>query len=92
MFCKDKILNAFEVVKQLVDRDTEIRKTIPTLFIPLMRVLLIKMENAFMPGLSSITWTSMKIPEFCENVTETLNYIEMFVKEVGTITSMYMAD
>lgn len=50
------------------------------------------MENAFMPGLSSITWTSMKIPEFCENVTETLNYIEMFVKEVSTVTIYCRAD
>lgn len=82
VFCKDKILNAYEVVRQLIERNNEIRKGIPTLFIPLMRVQLIKMENAFMPGLSSITWTSMKIPQFCEDVTNVLNYIELFVKEV----------
>lgn len=35
-----------------------------------------------MPALSSITWTSMKISQFCMDVTEALNYIEMFVKEV----------
>lgn len=35
-----------------------------------------------MPGFSTITWTSMKIPDFCEQVTNVLNYIEMFVKEV----------
>lgn len=82
VFCKDKLLNAYETVKHLVNRNNTIRKNIPSLFIPLMRVQLLKMENVFMPGLSTITWTSMKIPEFCEDVENVLNYIEVFVKEV----------
>ncbi|KAI4469354.1 dynein heavy chain family protein [Holotrichia oblita] len=40
------------------------------------------MENVFMAGFSAITWTSMKIPEFCDNITKCLDDIEMFVKEV----------
>lgn len=91
VFCKDKILHAFEVIKQLVERNNEIRRGIPSLFIPLMKPLLLKMENAFMPAMSSITWTSMKIPQFCVDVTEVLNYIEMFVKEVGIDFSNFMA-
>lgn len=82
VFCKDKILNSYEVVATLIARNDEIRQNIPKIFIPLMRSQLIKMENAFMPGFSSITWTSMKIPEFCEEVTTILDYIEVFAKEV----------
>lgn len=84
VFCKAKLLNAHEIVKELVVRNNHIRKNIPSLFIPLMRVHLLKMENVFMPGLSTITWTSMKIPQFCEDVENALNYVEMFVKEVST--------
>lgn len=82
IFCKDKIYNAYAVVTSLIDRNDEIRQNIPKIFIPLMRSQLIKMENAFMPAFSNITWTSMKIPEFCEEVTQVLDYIEVFVKEV----------
>ncbi|KAG5868053.1 hypothetical protein JTB14_022256 [Gonioctena quinquepunctata] len=82
VFCKEKLLNSYEVVKALVQRNDTIRSNIPTLFLPMMRPQLLKMENAFMEGFSTITWTSMRIPEFCTEVTSVLDYIEMFVKEV----------
>lgn len=82
VFCKEKLLNSYEIIKALIERNDLIRMNIPPLFLPMMRPQLIKMENAFMPGFSTITWTSMKIPEFCEDVTKVLDYIEMFVKEV----------
>lgn len=82
MFCKEKIYNSFEIVKALIERNNTIRGNIPPLFVPLIRSILIKMEDAFRPALSVITWTSTKIPEFCEEVTATLDNIEMFVKEV----------
>ncbi|CAG9764101.1 unnamed protein product [Ceutorhynchus assimilis] len=82
VFCKEKLLKSREVVKALIERNDKIRSTIPPLFLPMMRVQLLKMENAFMPGFSTITWTSTKIPEFCREVTAVLDYIEMFVKEV----------
>lgn len=82
VFCKEKLLNSYEIVKDLIERNDAIRKNIPTLFLPMMRPQLIKMENVFMPGFSTMTWTSMKIPEFCQEVTNVLDYIEMFVKEV----------
>lgn len=63
-------------------RNDLIRSTIPPLFIPLIRMHLIKMEDAFRPGFSVITWTSTKIPDYCEKVTKLLDYIEMFIKEV----------
>ncbi|XP_030752815.1 dynein heavy chain 8, axonemal [Sitophilus oryzae] len=82
VFCKDKLLDSYEMVKALIARNDKIRSTIPPLFLPMMKMQMIKMENAFMPGFSTITWTSLKIPEFCKEVTDVLDYIEMFVKEV----------
>lgn len=89
VFCKDKLLNSFEVITALIERNDAIRTTIPKLFIPLMRCQLLKMENAFMPGFSAITWTSMKIPEFCAEITKTLDYMEMFVKEVNIFYTFF---
>lgn len=87
VFCKDKILYAHELLKYLIERNDTIRQTIPKLFIPLMGTLLLKMENAFMPGFSTITWTSLKIPEFCDEITDVLDYIQVFVKDVRCYTT-----
>lgn len=89
VFCKYKILYANELLKYLIERNDIIRRTIPKLFIPLMSTLLLKMENAFMPGFSKITWTSLKIPEFCDEITDVLDYIEVFVKDVRCYTYTY---
>ncbi|XP_044745141.1 dynein axonemal heavy chain 8-like [Coccinella septempunctata] len=82
VFCRDKMLHSLQVTKQLVERNDTIRSYIPCLFIPLMRTLLIKLENAFEPAFSTLTWTSLSIPEFCEEVNTILEYFEIFVKEV----------
>ncbi|XP_017775151.1 PREDICTED: dynein heavy chain 8, axonemal [Nicrophorus vespilloides] len=85
VFCRDKILKSYEMMTALIKRHDFIRLTIPKLFFPLLKLILIKMENIFMPGFSSITWTSMKIPQFCKEVGEFLDYIEVFVKEASDI-------
>ncbi|KAK4886462.1 hypothetical protein RN001_002733 [Aquatica leii] len=82
VFCKDKIMHSWEVVKQLVDRNNKMRNSMPQLFVPLLKPQLLKMQVAFTPGLSTITWTSMKIPDYCKDVTDTLDGVDMFVKEV----------
>lgn len=47
-----------------------------------MRPKLLELENIFMPGLSTITWTSMKIPEFCQTVDNVLEKVQLFIKGV----------
>lgn len=54
----------------------------PKLYLPLLRAQLIKMEKAFEPGLSTITWTSLEIPAYCERIEATLRQVDLFVKEV----------
>lgn len=70
------------MVVNLVEKNNKIRNEIPLIFLPMIKSQLLKMENAFMPGFSTITWTSMKIPEFCKAAEETLNSVEIFLKEV----------
>ncbi|KAJ0182474.1 hypothetical protein K1T71_001843 [Dendrolimus kikuchii] len=81
-FCKDKILGNFEKIKYLVERNNQIRKSMPKLYLPLLRAQLIKLDKAFAPGLSTITWTSLEIPTYCENIEAVLDEVDLFVKEV----------
>lgn len=57
----------------------------PKLYLPLLRAQLIKLEKAFQPGLSTITWTSLEIPAYCEHIEKVLDAVDLFVKEVGEI-------
>lgn len=54
----------------------------PKLYLPLLRAQLIKLEKAFEPGLSTITWTSLEIPSYCESIEKVLDEVDLFVKEV----------
>ncbi|XP_045464438.1 dynein axonemal heavy chain 8-like isoform X2 [Harmonia axyridis] len=82
IFCRDKMQYSSDVTRQLVERNDRIRSSIPSLFIPLMRTLMLKLENAFEPAFSTLTWTSLQIPEFCDSVNSILENFEIFVKEV----------
>nr|CAD7567573.1 unnamed protein product [Timema californicum] len=84
-FSKKKILFAFEQIKKLVAENDSIRSDIITIFVSMIRSQLFKMEKAFQPGLSVITWTSLKIPHFCENISSILHEVGTFVKEVNDL-------
>ncbi|XP_061708954.1 dynein axonemal heavy chain 8 [Cydia pomonella] len=84
-YCKDQILGNFEKMKYLVDRNNKIRKSMPKLYLPLLRAQLVKMEKAFQPGLSTITWTSLEIPAYCTAIEVVLDEVDLFVKEVVDI-------
>ncbi|KAJ8735702.1 hypothetical protein PYW07_007322 [Mythimna separata] len=81
-FCKDKIFANYERIKYLVDRNNQVRRSMPKLYLPLLRAQLIKLENAFQPGFSTITWTSLEIASYCDKIEKTLDEVDLFVKEV----------
>lgn len=81
-FCKDKINYAFQKIKALVKENDNARLTIHMLFLPLMRPTLTILENAFMPGMSGITWTSSEIPSYFEKIETALKDFKRFIKEV----------
>ncbi|VVC98542.1 unnamed protein product [Leptidea sinapis] len=80
-FCKNKIFANFERMKHLVERNDQIRRSMPKLYLPLLRAQLIKMEKAFQAGLSTITWVSLEIPAYCEKIESVLDEVDLFVKE-----------
>lgn len=55
------------------------------MYLPLLRSQLVKLDNAFQPSLSSITWTSLEIPSYCDSIEQVLDEVDLFVKEVSFI-------
>lgn len=58
----------------------------PKLYLPLLRAQLVKLDSAFQPGLSIITWTSLEIGAYCDNIERVLDEVDLFVKEVCYFT------
>ncbi|KAF5272454.1 hypothetical protein FQR65_LT04922 [Abscondita terminalis] len=85
LFSKKKILHSWEVVKQLVQKNDEIRKNMNVLFFNLLRPKVLEMQMAFLPGFSTITWICTKIPEFCEQITTVLEAIDLFLKKAADV-------
>ncbi|KAK6618885.1 hypothetical protein RUM44_003266 [Polyplax serrata] len=81
-FHKEKLLGDKEKIKALVVEYMRIRRSVPRLFLPLMRPLLYDLELAFNPGMSDITWVSLEIPSFCQQVEAKLNKVGCFIKEL----------
>ncbi|GBP33368.1 Dynein heavy chain 5, axonemal [Eumeta japonica] len=81
-YCKSKVLTSYERIKYLVERNNRIRKNMPKLYLPLLRAQLVKMDKAFQPGFSTITWTSLEIPAYCDRIENVLDEVDLFLKEV----------
>lgn len=52
------------------------------MFLNLMKPLFVKLEMAFQPCLSVVTWSSLKVPDVCRNVENVMREVRIFVKEI----------
>ncbi|KAG8306517.1 hypothetical protein J6590_045685 [Homalodisca vitripennis] len=83
ILCKPKIYYAYEGVKALVARNLEIRKSIPQIFVNLIQSQTMKLDAAFLPCLSNISWTSLTIPQILDGIKNILDKVDMFCKEAN---------
>ncbi|OXU30794.1 hypothetical protein TSAR_013179 [Trichomalopsis sarcophagae] len=81
-FCKSKLLCHVEELKVLVEENNSLRRSIPPLFLKLMKPCLIELEAAFQPCLSVTTWTSLQVDDVFANIRSTLRRIQIFLKKV----------
>ncbi|XP_024940596.1 dynein heavy chain 8, axonemal [Cephus cinctus] len=81
-FCKEKIFSSYETVKKLVEENNDLRRSIPVLFLKLMNSAFVKLELAFQPCLSVVTWASLKIPQVCADIKNSIRDVGIFAKEV----------
>lgn len=84
-YCKYHIINAHNKISELIRRNENLRRSIYPMFVPMMRIHLIKLEHAFAPALSSITWLKQNHDDYFSKVSAVLLDIECFVKEVSDI-------
>lgn len=61
------------------------RKSVSPIFINLIQSQMMRLDAAFLPCLSNISWTSLTIPLILEEIKSTLDKVDMFCKEVSTI-------
>ncbi|KAG5338491.1 DYH8 protein, partial [Acromyrmex heyeri] len=83
IFCEDKIFSSYERVKTLLKKNDALRKSIPTLFLNLIKIALVSLEIAFQPCVSVITWSSLKLSNACAKIEEEIKNAQIFIKEVA---------
>lgn len=84
-YCKQRIISAHGNTMAIIKRNDKLRRSIHPMFVPMMRVQLIKLERVFSPALSTLTWLSLNLDEYFEEVAALLLDIECFLKEVSDI-------
>ncbi|XP_052892579.1 dynein axonemal heavy chain 8 [Anopheles moucheti] len=89
---KRQIDHRFERAKHLLKQNNELRLAIPPIFLPLMRTMLVKLDKVFLPGLCVITWESLNIDKYMDDVESTLVETEQFYKEVHDIWQARIED
>ncbi|XP_022239106.1 dynein heavy chain 8, axonemal-like [Limulus polyphemus] len=80
-----KLKSAYCQAKALLDNFVSLKKKIPQVFLPLMSPLLKKVNAVFGPGLTYITWTSLKLPEYFVTVSNSLKHLEHVINQVADI-------
>lgn len=81
-FCKEKIFTSCETIKKLVEENNNVRRSVPLLFLNLINEAFLKLEATFQPCLSIVTWTSLKIPQICEEIHKVLQEVKIFIKKI----------
>uniref|UniRef100_A0AAG5D7L6 AAA+ ATPase domain-containing protein n=1 Tax=Anopheles atroparvus TaxID=41427 RepID=A0AAG5D7L6_ANOAO len=89
---KAKLYHSYERVKHLLRQSESLRLAIPPTFLPLMRTMLRKLDEVFLPGLCVITWQSLNIDRYLDEVERTLVGTEHFFKEIHDIWQARVED
>ncbi|KAI4504021.1 hypothetical protein M0802_000492 [Mischocyttarus mexicanus] len=81
-FCKEKIFFSYDAIKNLIVENDTLRRSIPIVFLNLIKIALADLEIAFQPCLSVISWASLKIPDACANIKVKLLEVQNLIKEI----------
>lgn len=84
-YCKHKVLDVAEGLKEMIKRNDKLRRNIPIQLLNLMRTQLLALENVFAPGLSTITWLSQDMEMYLKRTDKALIEVECFLKRANDI-------
>ncbi|XP_046493196.1 dynein axonemal heavy chain 8 [Neodiprion pinetum] len=81
-FCKEKLFSFHETVKKMVELNNALRRSVPILFLNMIKPSFVKLETAFQPCLSVVTWASLKVPQVCADIKNVITQVETVIKEI----------
>ena len=87
-FRQAKLVQTYEQIKALLERFVACKQRIPPDLMVLIRTMVKKVEKAFMPGVSTINWTSLKTVEYFDFIDSHLKELEAIVHKVNEIVSL----
>uniref|UniRef100_H3AFE6 Dynein axonemal heavy chain 5 n=1 Tax=Latimeria chalumnae TaxID=7897 RepID=H3AFE6_LATCH len=79
----DQIKNQQIRLKSFLEDYQKVVNGIPIVLQPLMKPFIGRIEDALSPGLTMLSWTSLNIEKFIENVYSSLREVEQVIKEVS---------
>lgn len=79
---KQTVMKNEKRAQNLLEDNNTLRRSIPMLFLNLLKPSLVKLEYAFQPCLSIISWTSLEIDKAFDTIAATITEVGSFVKEV----------
>lgn len=85
VFCKEKAMESYETMRQLVDENNRLRMSMDMCMLNISRPLLRQLEVAFKPGLSTVSWTSDHLDDYFESVRLVLADVGVFIQQTNDI-------
>uniref|UniRef100_A0A2C9JCN9 AAA+ ATPase domain-containing protein n=1 Tax=Biomphalaria glabrata TaxID=6526 RepID=A0A2C9JCN9_BIOGL len=76
----------YSALCMMLEENSRVRKKIPAAFEALMGLHLAKVDDALEPGLTMLSWTSIKIPDFIQSVYKALGELELLVDRAHDVT------
>lgn len=75
----------------LIEQDNRLRRSILPMFLPLMRIQLVKLEKLLAPALSTVTWPSQNNDGYFPETADIMKGAIAFEKLEGPLNTLKMA-
>ncbi|XP_047128116.1 dynein axonemal heavy chain 8 isoform X1 [Hydra vulgaris] len=82
---KEQLKEDYYLIKSMIDEYCEIKKVVLPIFLPMMRPYLNKIEARISPGLTMLSWNSLRIHDFVNDVHTHLKEFKVLNKQVMDI-------
>ncbi|XP_028415244.1 dynein heavy chain 5, axonemal-like [Dendronephthya gigantea] len=82
---ENAIKSAYNRLVELLQEYSKVVGDIPEIVLPLMKPFINKVEDTIKPGLTMLSWTSMNIEGFIDNIQNSLGGLKRLSKEVTDI-------
>ncbi|XP_059149715.1 dynein axonemal heavy chain 5-like isoform X1 [Physella acuta] len=78
--------NHYSALCMMLEENNRVRRKIPAAFEALMGLHLAKVDDVLEPGLTTLSWTAIKIPDFIQSVYCALSELELLVDRAHDVT------